>query len=169
MSLLSSDRPAFALSLESGICDHNFSFIWEFALLFDAQLQKSAVIESQSQQGPWESSRLHVHATHKQGQDGHIWPLQLIYTAGKLGSRNISETTCCAKHPREPWPEGDVKVCKHGAGFYTPRLLMVDQVTLCVMIWGEPALVPLESPHLLALCLNFQLSESLFGLRQWFP
>lgn len=34
--------------------------------------------------------------------------------------------------------------------------LWMDQVTLCVMIWGKPALVPSESPYLLALCLNVQ-------------
>lgn len=86
-------------------------------------LQNSAVIDSQSQPGPWGSWRLHAHAAHKRGQDGHIWPLQQFI---QLGSRNISFTVhAVLSTPQNPglkemWRKGSV----HSAGFYTPRLLL---------------------------------------------
>lgn len=57
----------------------------------------------------------------------------------------------------------------HSAGFYTAGRSCVDQMMLCVMLWEELALVLSESPHLLALCLNFQPLESLVWVKTVVP
>lgn len=105
LSLLSLDRPEFGLSLErAASVNTSFPLHGNLSYFLMYSFQKSAVIESQSQQGPWGSPRLHVHAAHKQGQDGHIWPSQLIYTAGI--QKHQFHCACCAKHPTESWPQG---------------------------------------------------------------
>lgn len=149
-SLLLLGRSAFALSLErAAFVNTFFSLNGSLSYFLMHNLQKSAVTEFQSQQGPRRSPRLRVQAAHKQGQDGHIWPLQFIYTAGI--QKHQFHHTCCAKHPTDPWPQGRVKGSIRSTGFYTPSLLMGGPGDIECYVWKESALVPSESAHLLAL------------------
>lgn len=168
LSLLLLARPAIALSLERAVTVNAIFFLHgnlPYFLMYS--LQKSVVIESQSQQGLWGSLKLHVHATHKQGQDSHIWPLQLIYAAGI--QKHQFHCACCVKHPTEPWPRWDVKGYIHGTVLYPPGLLMGGSGDTVCYDLKEPALVPPESPHLLTFCLNFQPVESLLWVKEVFP
>ena len=152
---------------DSSICEYNFPLNGSLSYFLMHNLQKSAVTEFQSQRGPRRSRRLRVQAAHKQGQDGHIWPLRFIYTAG--AQKHQFHHACCAKHPADPRPQGRVKGAIRSAGFYTPGLLMGGPGDTECYILEESALVPSESAHLLALCLNFQPLKSLLWLRAVVP
>jgi hypothetical protein len=128
-SLLSLNRTAFALSLQRAASVNTIVLFHGYLADFLMHnLYKSAVIASLSQQGPWRSWRLHARAAHKQGQDGHIWLLKLIYTAAT--QKHQFHCACCVKNPTEPWLQGAMKTTICSTGSYTPRLLTGNQVTL---------------------------------------
>lgn len=132
---------ACSLFGESSICEYIFFFPWVFGWLFDAQLPEVCYHSIPESKNPWGLWRLHVHAVHKQGHDRHIWPpQQLIYTAA-LQKHQLPHA-CCVKHSTEPWPKRDVRTPMHNTGSYTPGSFTGDQMTLSVMIVGEPQFDP---------------------------
>lgn len=86
----------------------------------------------------------------------------------QLGFRKVSFTVHACQAPHRDMAS---RTCEglHPLDAPHPGCLWMDQVTLCVMIREKPALVPSESPHLLALCLNFQPLESLLWVKAVVP
>lgn len=159
LALLSLARPALALSLEGAASVNTVFFFFYMGICFTfwcitcrnlwhgipeparslGAIEGACACYTQTGSG-WSHLAIAV----------HLCSCDSLCLLCQAPHRDMASRTCEGLHP---------------LGAPHPACLWVDQVTLCVMIWEKPALMPSESPHPLALCPNFQPLESLLWVK----